>query len=74
MPSPLVSGIASFVVPGLGQLLNRKYGRGGVLFGLWLLVSAGAMIAALGLVLIVHVVFMIASAIDAYRIAKSGLT
>lgn len=73
MPSPLVSGIASLLVPGLGQLLNRKYLRGGVLLGLWLFVSAVVMIAALGLVVITHAVFIIASAIDAYRIAQSGL-
>lgn len=74
MPGPLVSGIASLVVPGLGQLLNRKYGRGGVFMALWIFTSAVSMIAAVGFVLIVHLVFIVGSAIDAYRIAKSGLT
>lgn len=73
MPGALVSGIASFVIPGLGQLLNRKYVRGGVFLGLWLFVSATAMIAAAPLVVIVHLVFVIASAVDAYRIGKSGI-
>lgn len=74
MPGPLVSGIASFIVPGLGQILNGKYLRGGVLFGLWVVVTAFAMVIALGLFTIAHLVFIIGSAIDAYRIAKSGLT
>lgn len=74
MPGPLVSGIASFIVPGLGQILNGKYVRGGLLFGLWIVVSAFVTFIALGLFAIVHLVFIIASAIDAYRIAKSGLT
>lgn len=74
MPGPVVSGVASFIVPGLGQLLNGKYVRGGLFLVLWLIVSAVVMVAALGLVLIVHLVFVIASAIDAYRIAKTGLT
>jgi TM2 domain-containing membrane protein YozV len=74
MPGPLLSGIASFIVPGLGQLLNGKYVRAGLLFGLWLVVTASVGVIALGLFAIVHLVFIIASAIDAYRIAKSGLT
>lgn len=71
MPGPIVSGVASLIIPGLGQLLNGKYLRGGVLMVVWLVVSAFVMIAALFLVVFVHLIFIVATAVDAYRIAKS---
>lgn len=74
MASPLISGIASFIIPGLGQILNGKYLRGGALFGLWIVVTASVGFVSIGFFGIAHLVFIIASAIDAYRIAKSGLT
>jgi len=76
MLRPIISGIASFIVPGLGQLLNRKYKRGGALVVLWLVTGTVVSVLALSLVVLVHFIFMIGTAIDAYRIAKSstGLT
>lgn len=71
MPGPLISGLASLVVPGLGQLLNGRYLRGGVLMAGWLGAAAVVMIASIALVLIVHLVFILSTAVDAYRIAKS---
>lgn len=71
MPGPIVSGVASFLVPGLGQILNGRYLRGGALLISWILVSAVVMAAAFFLVLLVHLVFILSSAVDAYRIAKS---
>lgn len=72
MPGPLVSGVASLLVPGLGQILNGKYLRGGVLMGAWFLTSVVVMVAAIFLVVIVHIVFVATAAVDAYRIAKSS--
>lgn len=72
MPGPIVSGVASLLVPGLGQLLNGRYRRGGVLLLLWLGVSAVVMIASVFLVFLVHLVFVLSSAVDAYRIAKAS--
>lgn len=74
MPGPVVSGVASLVIPGLGQLLNGKFLRGGVLTGGWILVSAITMTAAVGVFFLVHLVFIVASGIDAYRIAKASVT
>lgn len=71
MPSPLLSGIASLILPGLGQLLNGKYVRGGGLMLGWLVFSTIVMIASIGLVFIVHIIFIVLTGIDAYRIAKS---
>lgn len=72
MPGPIVSGIASLVLPGLGQLLNGRYIRGGGLMIGWLLTSAVVMIASIFLLLVVHLVFIVTTAVDAYRIARSA--
>lgn len=72
MPGPLISGIASFIIPGLGQLLNRKYVRGGALILLWLIAGVVVGFIILPLFMLFHLIFIIASAIDAYRIAKSS--
>jgi TM2 domain-containing membrane protein YozV len=74
MPGPIISAIASLVVPGLGQLLNKKYIRGIVLIVLWLLSIAIAGVAAIGLFVVIHLIFMIATAFDIYRIVKSDST
>lgn len=67
----IVSAGASFVLPGLGQLLNRKYKRGIGLMALWLATTAVVSVIALPFFILVHLIFMIATAIDAYRIVKS---
>lgn len=72
MPRPLVSGIASLLVPGLGQILNKKYLRGALLLGAWFLTSLVVMVASMFLVVIVHLLFIVSSAVDAYRVAKSA--
>lgn len=71
MPGPIVSGVASLLIPGLGQLLNRKFVRGGLLLGAWLLTSLIVTVVALPLVILLHLVFILSSGIDAYRIGKS---
>lgn len=73
MPGPLISGIASLVLPGSGQLLNRRYIRGGLLMGTWIVASSVMMVLTIGLALLVHLVFMGATAVDAYRLAKSSV-
>lgn len=72
MPGPIISGIASLIVPGLGQLLNRKFIRGGILIGLWLVSGVVVGFIILPLFMLIHLIFMLATAIDAYRIAKSS--
>lgn len=72
MPGPWISGIASLVIPGLGQLLNGKYLRGGILLIGWLVASAVTMIASIAFFMLVHLVFVLSTAVDAYRIAKSS--
>ncbi len=32
---PLVAGVASFLLPGLGQMLSQEYGRGSAYMGMW---------------------------------------
>jgi TM2 domain-containing membrane protein YozV len=70
----IVSAVASLILPGLGQLLNRRYKRGLALLGLDLLLATVVGVIALPFFVLVHLVFMIASAIDAYRIVKSAET
>lgn len=72
MPRPVVSGVASLILPGLGQLLNGNYLRGGLLLAAWLVTSAIVMIASIAFVVIVHLVFVLSTGVDAYRIAKAG--
>jgi TM2 domain-containing membrane protein YozV len=70
----IVSALASFIVPGLGQLLNRKYKRGIGFMALWLVTTALVSVIALPFFMLVHLVFIIATAIDAYRIVTSAET
>lgn len=74
MPGPIISAVASLIIPGLGQLLNKKYKRGGFLMGLWILVQAIVSVVALFLFAIIQLVFAVAAAIDAYRVAKEAKT
>lgn len=71
MPGPILSAIASLILPGLGQILNKRYKRGTGLIGLWLITLAIVSVAAIFLTLIIHLIFMLATAIDAYRIVKT---
>ncbi len=71
MPGPIVSAIASLIIPGLGQLLNKKFLRGGGLIALWLVSSAVVSVIALTAYIFVHLLFMLVTAIDAFRVAKS---
>lgn len=63
--------MASLIIPGLGQVLNGKYLRGGALMVGWIVAAAFTMIASIAFFTLVHLVFIITTAIDAYRIAKS---
>ncbi len=73
MPGAVASAVASLVVPGLGQILNGKYLRGGVLVIGWIVTSAIVMAAAFFLLILTHLLFMVLTAFDAYRIAKAGV-
>lgn len=70
MPGPILSAIASLILPGLGQILNKKFKRGIGLIGLWLITLVIVSIAAIFLVIFIHLIFMVATAFDAYRIVK----
>lgn len=70
MPGPIISAIASLIVPGLGQLLNKKYKRGIGLFVLWVISTAIVSVVAIFLLMFIHLIFIIATAFDAYRIVK----
>lgn len=70
MPGPILSAIASLIIPGLGQVLNKKFKRGIGLIALWVISIAVVSAVAIFFFLIIHLIFMIATAFDAYRIVK----
>lgn len=72
MLKAILSAVASFIIPGLGQLLNRKYKRGIVLILLWLVTGTIVSVIAISLFALIHLVFMISTGIDAYRIVRSS--
>lgn len=71
MPGPILSAIASLIIPGLGQVLNKKFIRGIGLIVLWLISIAVVGAVAIFFFLVIHLIFMIATAFDAYRVVKS---
>lgn len=74
MPRPWISGVASLIIPGLGQVLNGKYLRGGTLMIGWIVAAAVTMVASIAFFMLVHLVFILTTAVDAYRVAKSKTT
>lgn len=70
MPGPIVSGVVSFIVPGLGQVLNGKYLRGIVVFVAAIALIVGSGVAGIGAMMIVTLIVLISAAADSYRVAK----
>jgi TM2 domain-containing membrane protein YozV len=72
MPGPIVSGVASLIVPGLGQVLNGKYLRGIVVFIAAIVLISATAVIVLPLAILMTLIVLIASAADAYKIAKGA--
>ncbi|MBC7098599.1 hypothetical protein H5T52_05715 [Candidatus Bipolaricaulota bacterium] len=82
-PTPLIRGLASFVVPGLGQYLNGEYEKALTHFVVIVLVDVGSSYVAHALPYLpwwttgaLHTLWALYSAVDAYQTALEleGLT
>lgn len=79
MPGPIVAGIASLIVPGLGQLLNKKYKRGLVLLvgvGFVVFVAMPILMAVGGIfpAMLALLIYFATAAIDSYKVAKGTVS
>jgi TM2 domain-containing membrane protein YozV len=69
LPDPGLAAVLSFVVPGLGQLYNGKFLRG----GFWLIVTPGLWIGSGGtLGWICHIVAAYTAHAYAHRLSEQG--
>jgi TM2 domain-containing membrane protein YozV len=71
--NPLVAGIASLIIPGLGQALSGEVVRGGVIFLLLILIVTPLVLTGIGIIFafFVEPIIHLIAAYDAYNIAGS---
>jgi hypothetical protein len=66
----VISILASLIIPGLGQIIMKQYKRGVALIALWFVLMSVVSIIAITFLIIIHMIFVIATIVDVYRLAK----
>jgi TM2 domain-containing membrane protein YozV len=71
--NPVVAGIASLFIPGLGQALSGEVVRGGVVFLLLIMIVTPLVLTGIGIIFafVIEPIIHVIAAYDAYNIASS---
>ena len=71
--NPVVAGIASLFIPGLGQALSGEVVRGGVVFLLLIMIVTTLVLTGIGIIFafVIEPIIHVIAAYDAYNIASS---